>query len=332
MIEITSKTLVKDIKKIPELKEAIPYFISGGGLATQMISYASLDNLEKNAGWNAESTLNGIKRLIEVAKAGNYLYPVYSQEESQGGPKKKDVNIIYFPPKKAIAPNDKSRPFVMVCAGGAYTAVCSMVEAYPVAAKLNELGYPAFVLTYRTGGKGLLPKPLDDLAAAIKYVIKHADQFKIDPKHYIVCGFSAGGNLTSLWGTENHGFATYGLPKPKAMFPVYPAVSNRLFNKDKSANTFCETMLGKNYSEEKLREYNVDEHVGRDYPPCYIVCCKDDPVVPSKNSERLKEVLEEKGIPVRLEEGEKGGHGFGEGRGTDVEGWIERAVAFCEAL
>ena len=30
--------------------------------------------------------------------------------------------------------------------------------------------------------------------------------------------------------------------------------------------------------------------------------------------------------------GEKGGHGFGEGRGTDAEGWIERAIEFYEKV
>ena len=48
-------------------------------------------------------------------------------------------------------------------------------------------------------------------------------------ERYIVCGFSAGGNLTALWGTKNHGYAAYGLPKPEALFPIYPVTDLHLF-------------------------------------------------------------------------------------------------------
>jgi hypothetical protein len=58
---------------------------------------------------------------------------------------------------------------LVVCAGGGYMGVCSAVEGYPVAARFNDLGYDVFLLTYRVSEKKIMPKPVDDLAAALKF-------------------------------------------------------------------------------------------------------------------------------------------------------------------
>ena len=75
-------------------------------------------------------------------------------------------------------------------------------------------------------------------------------------------------------------------------------------------------------------KYNVDELVTKSYPPSYIVCCEDDNIVPTANSKSLKKRLDLLGILSVLEIGVGGGHGFGEGIGTSVEGWIKRADEF----
>lgn len=46
----------------------------------------------------------------------------------------------------------------------------------------------------------------------------------------------------------------------------------------------------------------------------------------------LNDALEKNGVRCVLEQGETGEHGFGDGRGTSVEGWIDRAVSFTESL
>ena len=314
----------KEIKKIREIKAASPYLIYGGGLPSIIMNQMKLGKLR----WNLESLSYGINHLIKTASKGDYVFPVYSASECKDDKKKEDVNVIYFPSEKPAA----DKPFIIVCAGGAYMNVCSVLEAYPVVARMNELGYNAFALTYRVGGKELMPKPLDDLAAALKYIHNNSSKFKINADRYIVTGFSAGGNLTTLWGTDNHGYKAYGLPKPEAMFPIYPEISSQLSEDIPIMRMMFKIMLGKNCSKEKEQEYRVLSHMSQNYPPCYIVCCKDDSTVTCINSEKLKEKLDELGISARLEEGEKGDHGFGEGRGTDVEGWIGRAIEFYETL
>lgn len=327
MKELSTKSRVYELKRLPELKKAAKYFLYGKGIYTAIFQFMSLEQA-RQMGWCPESILDGIERLRDVAWEGELIYPVYSHEAICKDCVKKDVNVIFFP-QKGNQPKDT---YVVLAAGGAYMNVCSLAESYPVAARLNELGYPVFALTYRVGGKGLLPKPLEDLAQAIRWIDANAERFGVTAGDYIVGGFSAGGNLTALWGTDNHGYAHYGLAKPKALFPIYPAINHKCYGEGKLAQAFCEIMFGKNYSEEKACEYDVDTHMSEHYPPCYIAACKDDPSVPIVNACRLKERLDALGIPAVLELGEKGGHGFGEGRGTDVEGWIGRAAAFAERL
>lgn len=77
-------------------------------------------------------------------------------------------------------------------------------EAFPVAARLSEMGMPVFCLNYRVAGKEpLFPKPMEDLSAAYRFLKDHEDQFDIDARHYAVGGFSAGGHLAACWGLRD---------------------------------------------------------------------------------------------------------------------------------
>lgn len=145
-----------------------------------------------------------------------------------------------------------------------------------------------FVLTYRVGEIGILPKPLEDLAAALRFIGRHSKEFSLNPDNYAVGGFSAGGNLITMWGTENAGYKAYGLPRPTALFPVYPVVDIKALEEHEKDREFIKIMLGEDYTQEAL------------------------------------------GTAAVLEEGEHAPHGFGDGTGTDVEGWPERAADFLE--
>lgn len=95
---------------------------------------------------------------------------------------------------------------------------------------------------------------------------------------------------------------------------------------------FLTVMFDEEYTSERMKDYDIDTQINEKFPPCYIVSCKDDDVIPWSNSQCLKDKLDEYGVPAVFEIGEKGGHGFGEGSGTDVEGWYERALQFYERI
>ena len=92
---------------------------------------------------------------------------------------------------------EETRACVLVVPGGGY-AVVSPTEGEIVAKRFYEKGYQTFVLTYTTnllGNEPLRLQPLQDVSRAVRYLRKHAEQFGIDAKKLVLCGFSAGAHL-----------------------------------------------------------------------------------------------------------------------------------------
>lgn len=92
---------------------------------------------------------------------------------------------------------EKGKPVkgaVMVCAGGAFLFRSNPIEGHPVAKRLADLGYQAFVVNYRVAPYTMEEGSLD-LARAVRYVRSHAAEYGIDPANIAAVGFSAGGIL-----------------------------------------------------------------------------------------------------------------------------------------
>ncbi len=320
-MEINEKTKFSQVltgKNLKEVRNYVMYLnlpIGQGAPAGQ-----SPEGFHKHSPtWGVEGMTYGLKRLGELADT-QVVHHIYRKEECKDDKQKKNVVLMHFPAKEA-------GPFMVIIPGGGYTCVCAAAEGFSTAARLNALGINCFLLNYRIGGDGLFPKPMDDLAAAITYIRNHSQELCVDKERYGVCGFSAGGNLCCNWGTENHGYLAYNLPKPEVMFPVYPVVGGEELIGPEEKDIIHNTILGKGFSREKYDEYDDFLHMDS-FPPCYIVACKDDDTVPPTQSIRLSEELSKRNIPNVLEMGEHGGHGFGDGSATDVAGWTSRAVEF----
>ncbi len=333
---------LRDIVELEYVKPFASYLIYNGAEMLEERLDKTIE--EMHPGKETESMLHGLNRMIQLAEKGNFYYSLYSEEECQGDPQKKDVNILFFPALKTATDkedNNKNedkdiqnvdKPFILVCPGGAYMNVWSFTEGYTAAARYNEYGYDAFILTYRTGGENLFPKPMEDVAKALKFIKEREDSFGVNGDRYIVNGFSAGGNLTLQWGTKQNGYAAYDLPKPEALFPIYPVVSFTEFLSDGLFVEMAEVAFGKGFSQEKAERYEVLQLMDEEYPPVFDAYCLDDDLVPPENSSLLKKKLEENGIPYSFFVGNIGGHGFSEGLHTDCSGWIQKAVDFYEGL
>lgn len=331
-VTVKPEMTIKQFGRLPQLKEVAPYIVYSSKRQWKNIRKLTFAEAEK-VYVTPQSMLDGAQKLIDSACSGEYFWQIYSQEEIKKERDKADVNIVRFSAEEKFV--SKKKPFIILAAGGGYNMVSSLFEAYPTAVKFNQLGYTVFVLNYRVSQIGLYPKPIEDMATAVRFIINRATEMKVYTDKYILGGFSAGGQLVATFGTDNHGYKKYGLPKPVAMFPIYPIVNFELFRKNKEkerADNYLNILFGKDYTEKKVGEYNVDEHMSVDYPPCYIACCRDDKVVNYYNSIRLSERLNELDISNKLEVFDKGGHGFGDGQVCEAKNWILNADEFFRTL
>lgn len=281
----------------------------------------------------------GKKRIKTLVSQGRFCQmPIYSMDEIRANKDLKTVRLSYFP-------NDTGErtKFVMVLPGGGYAHCVTSEEGYPVAAKLNEMGYSCFVLEYRTGLHCSDYAPMEDVARALKYIEKRQDDFNVEMDDYALCGFSAGGNLAGMYASKEFGYEKYGTRKPAAIILGYPwtnifhwldhpywNVWKGLMGIWLSERGFV-YMFGWRCNREKRESLCVQNHVTEEYPPTYMFSGGRDVLVPATHhAEVLEKALDEHEIPCKYRRYYNLPHGIGLGLNTAAEGWMKEAVAFWE--
>ena len=229
--------------------------------------------------------------------------------------------------KPYLLRDGKPHPVALICPGGGYRRVCSFVEGYPFAKKLNQLGYHAVVLYYRVNVLATFPAPQEDLARAVKELHQRAEEWRLDMRGYSVWGSSAGGHLAASFGTESMGYVHYNLPKPGSIILCYPVVTMG----EKTHRGSHNYHLGSHPDPELVKHTSVEQQVTDQYPPTFLWWGSSDDSVDPDNSRMLAKALEENNVPCQYIEYPGVGHGVGIGKGLPCEGWIEKAVAFWEA-
>lgn len=272
----------------------------------------------------------GLDRLFAAADSGAWYYPLYDEAECAEDETRRGASLVWFP---AEDPAAGERPYILLAPGGGFVNVWNLTEGWPVAAQFNHLGYSVFILTYRvTGEENLLKREMEDFARAIRLIRARAGGFSVRWDRYITCGFSAGGYLTCLWNVPETGYAAFGLPKPRAVFPVYPLVSLKLCRREGAYDpNESGRLYGCDIETATDSPYEVPEHAGG-FPPCALFLAAEDTLVDPEHSRLLARTLDGLGIPCRLEIGPSGGHGFADGTGMCMAGWTERAVRWYEGL
>lgn len=310
-----------------------------GELANYIFTYMTPDHWNcplENYGFEKVGFVPTLHRMEELSQSGrNYIYPIYSKKESMVEWDKADASFIHFP---GPVPNC---PYAVIIPGGAFNRQWGLVEGFAIASHLNELGYSAFVLFYRVKQEPIMPKPIEDMHACVRYIESHADEFQVQAGHYILGGFSAGATIAGEMGSTNLGWKQAGVPKPEMIFLGYTAISMSEFYKaytslpdghpvKEGIAPFLRHIGGVNFTSKTLAPYNLIDFIDKTYPPVYIVANEDDRTVPVANSLLLDKICTERGILHKTRIGSQGDHSFGLGVGLDVEGWLDEAVAFWQ--
>ncbi len=294
-------------------------------------NFATLGEIEKAyPSWNALDMAYGLEAFR--AQGDRAEYSVYTMSGISLSPDKADVRLFHFRPDE----KKRQKKTVIIAPGGAYGAVCSLVEGFPVAAAFAGAGVDAFCLNYRVGAPyPLFPKPMDDMAAAVSFLMKHSGEIGINMDDYAISGFSAGGHLASLFATKERGYMHYGLPRPSLVILNYPMTD--IWKNLEGIGEPVRTMMlrgyfGDDFSKEAVDSYSPVALCDTDYPPLFCAHAEDDTTVPVAFTETFVRILEEKGVRVCFLKAESGMHGYGLGTSSGAAGWVESAVSFWNSL
>jgi acetyl esterase/lipase len=232
--------------------------------------------------------IGAINHLIDQVSDGKTaFYDFYTDEQKQQDPTKRTTGLFFFR-------GNPDAPFAIVCPGGGFSYVGSLHEGFPLAQRISESGFHAFIIRYRTGSEH---GATEDLAAAIAYIFRSADTLGVGTRDYSVWGGSAGARMVG--NIALHGVSAYGggnLPKPATAVIAYTGQST--------------------YSS--------------DFSPAFITVAVNDSIANVNIVDKRVENLKNAGVDVEYRRYENAGHGFGLGTGTDAEGWVDLAVQFWQ--
>ena len=330
---ITSETTYKEIESLPEFADLKGYLMVCRPTTRERLCMSPIAGSAANSGSTlaAHRIVRGLERVRSIVRNGTPIsLNIWDESACADDPTRRCVRLFHFPATTQEL-TSSSAPWVLVIPGGGYQSVCNAFEGFPAAAELNAAGYHAFVLSYRVRLENLMPKPIDDVAQAIRYIGRHAKELNIDPNApYAVMGFSAGGHLAAEWGTMNHGYATYNLPKPAALVLAYPPIDVRLSAPaDKPRDSFTRSLID-NRSLEALDEFSINLQMNHNYPDTFIWQCRDDDVVPFENLNIMTERLEHFGIPHQSLVFERGGHALMKPHDEEANRWMAQVIPFLQ--
>ncbi|MBI5722295.1 MAG: alpha/beta hydrolase [Burkholderiales bacterium] len=254
---------------------------------TRLGDFGSLLPYHKHV--DARDVVAGLNRLIDDAADGRRVFiDIYTPSEKTRDPTKADTGLFLLRGRPGA-------PFAVIAPGGGFSYVATVHEGLPYALAINRHGFNAFVLRYRVGqGSGAA---IEDLAAALSTLFRHAAALQVSTDAYSLWGSSAGARMAASIGS--HGVARFGadpLPRPAAVVMAYTGHSD----------------------------------TSSDEPPTFVVVGEYDRIAPPTVMERRLQALERAGVMVAYRKVPGLGHGFGPGTGTAAQGWIDDAVRFWE--
>lgn len=235
------------------------------------------------------TVLAGLNRILEESLRGlPVFHEIYSDRERRNTPSLAEAGLFFFPGRPGA-------PFALIAPGGGFSYVGSVHEGFPYAVNLSDLGFNAFVVTYRTGQGGQVATA--DMARAIDYIMTNADGLGVAREGYSVWGSSAGARMAAFIGSHGpNGFGATTTQKPVTV----------------------------------VMAYTSHRDIAGQEPATYAIVGESDGIAPPQNMRPRVEALKKQGSDVAFRVVPNVGHGFGTGKGTPAEGWIREAAVFWQ--
>lgn len=205
----------------------------------------------------------------------------------------------------------RKRPLILMCPGGGY-CFTSNREAEPLAMRFLAMGYHVAILRYSVA-PAVYPTALLEVAASMKLIQDHKEEWYVDTDKIVLQGCSAGGHLAASmgmfwhekWLAEKIG-VTNACLKPAGMILCYPVISSGEYAHRGS----FDALLAGQCTEEMLERTSLEKQVTEYTPKAFIWHTFTDESVPVQNSLLLIEAMKKKEIPVEFHMYPVGGHGL----------------------
>lgn len=174
--------------------------------------------------------------------------------------------------------------------------------------KIADKGYIVAIVQYRSAEDNPFPAQVQDIKTAIRYLRKHASEYKIDKDNIFLWGDSSGAHVALITGItsgvtelDTNDYSEYS-DKVNAIVDFYGPTDITKMNEAPTTADYTVPdspvgiLIGKldmKKNEEKAQRANVLNYItkGRDIPPIIIFHGSKDRIVPFEQSAMLHEKL-----------------------------------------
>lgn len=187
-------------------------------------------------------------------------------------------------------------------------------------ARIAAAGLAVACVDYRLSGEAVFPAQIDDVRAALRWLVLRSGELGIDPRRVVVWGKSAGGHLASLLALTSAtprlaGAVIWYGPSDLALSPGPP--ESLLLGAGPAADPA------------KARDASPVAHAHRDAPPFLLVHGEGDGLVPCAHSQALAARLREAGAPADLRLVPSADHGWHGISDDEVEAVFTASLRFA---
>lgn len=180
-----------------------------------------------------------------------------------------------------------------------------------------EMGFNVVNVEYRLGRVARAPAAVEDCRCALRWVVRNAEAYGIDPARLVVTGRSAGGHLSLTTGMLSvaAGFDAECIsdadPKIAAIINYYGITDvNDLMAGKPNEKSYTVSWLGSQRDREQIAEsVSPIRHVRGDLPPVLTIHGDADRIVPYSHAAELHKRLDAAGVENELLTIPDGGHG-----------------------
>jgi acetyl esterase/lipase len=182
-----------------------------------------------------------------------------------------------------------------------------------------QMGWAAVNVEYRMASASKAPAAVEDCRCALRWIVRNAKEYHIDPSKLVVTGHSAGGHLSLTTGMirTSDGLDSNCPPDKGEAEPRVSAIVNWYGITDVAGllsgtdeKNYAVAWLGSSPNKEGTAiRVSPLTYVRQDNPPIITIHGDADDVVPYSNALRLHQALDKLGVPNQLFTIKGGGHG-----------------------